>query len=181
MKQNTTQENLKLILSQEKIFQKVKELAEQIDKDYNEEPLILIGTLKGAFIFLADLVRHLKNPNVQIDFVRVKSYGMSDISSENVEITKDLELPLKGKNVILVEDIVDTGITLKFLYNYIKTFKPKSLKICVLIDKKERRKVNVPIDYVGFEIEGGFLVGYGLDFAEKFRHLPEIKEVIKNG
>lgn len=176
-----SQENLKLVLSQEEIARKIKELAEKIDKDYNEEPLILIGTLKGAFIFLADLVRHLKNPNVQIDFVRVKSYGMSDTSSGKVEITKEFEVSLEGKNVILVEDIVDTGITLEFLYNYIKSFNPKTLKICALIDKKERRKVEVPIDYVGFEIEKGFLVGYGLDFAEKFRHLPEIKEVIKDG
>jgi hypoxanthine phosphoribosyltransferase len=180
MVQEKAQENLRLVLSKDKILQKIKELAEKIDKDYNEEPLILIGTLKGAFIFLADLVRHLKNPNVQIDFVRVKSYGMSDTSSGKVEITKEFEISLEGKNVILVEDIVDTGITLEFLYNYIKSFNPKTLKICALIDKKERRKVEVPIDYVGFEIEKGFLVGYGLDFAEKFRHLPDIKEVIKN-
>jgi len=180
MNSEKTKENLRLVLSKEEISQKVKELAEKIDKDFDEEPIILIGTLKGAFIFLADLIRHLKNPNVQIDFVRVKSYGMSDTSSEKVEITKDFELSLEGKNVILVEDIVDTGITLEFLYNHIKRFNPKTLKICALIDKKERRKVEIPIDYVGFEIEKGFLVGYGLDFAERFRHLPEIKEVIKD-
>ncbi|MDF2954313.1 MAG: Hypoxanthine-guanine phosphoribosyltransferase [Thermodesulfobacterium sp.] len=173
-------ENLKLVISKEEIYQKIKELAQKIDEDYKNTPVIFIGTLKGAFIFLADLVRNIKNPNVQIDFVRVKSYGMSDTSSEEVEITKEFELPLEGKNVILVEDIVDTGITLKFLYDYIKSFNPKSIKICALIDKKERRKIEVPIDYVGFEIEKGFLVGYGLDFAEKFRHLPEINEVIKD-
>jgi len=173
-------ENLKLVISKEEIYQKIKELAQKIDEDYKNTPVIFIGTLKGAFIFLADLVRNIKNPNVQIDFVRVKSYGMSDTSSEKVEITKEFELPLEGKNVILVEDIVDTGITLKFLYDYIKSFNPKSIKICALIDKKERRKIKVPIDYVGFEIEKGFLVGYGLDFAEKFRHLPEINEVVKD-
>ncbi|MCD6489289.1 MAG: hypoxanthine phosphoribosyltransferase [Thermodesulfobacterium sp.] len=175
-----SKENLKLVISKKVIYQKVKELAQKINKDYKNTPVIFIGTLKGAFIFLADLVRNIKNPNVQVDFVRVKSYGMSDTSSEKIEITKEVELPLEGKNVILVEDIVDTGITLKFLYDYIKSFNPKSIKICVLIDKKERRKIKIPIDYVGFEIEKGFLVGYGLDFAEKFRHLPEIKEVIKN-
>ncbi len=179
MKAGKNKEDLRLVISQEEIEQKIKELAEKIDKDYNEEPIILIGTLKGAFIFLADLVRNLKNPNVQIDFVRVKSYGMSDTSSGKVEITKEFEFSLEGKNVILVEDIVDTGITLEFLYNYIKSFNPKTLRICALIDKKERRKVEVPLDYVGFEIERGFLVGYGLDFAEKFRHLPDIKEVVK--
>lgn len=171
---------LKLIISQEEISQKIKELAQKIDKDYKDNPVIFIGVLKGAFIFLADLVRDIKNPNIQIDFVRVKSYGMSDTSSEKIEITKELELSIEGKDVILVEDIVDTGITLEFLYNYIKALNPKSIKICALISKKERRKIEVPIDYVGFEIEKGFLVGYGLDFAEKFRHLPEIKEIIKN-
>lgn len=180
MKSKKNKENLKLVISKEEIYQKIKELAQKIDEDYKNTPIIFIGTLKGAFIFLADLVRNIKNPNVQIDFVRVKSYGMSDTSSEEVEITKEFELPLEGKNVILVEDIVDTGITLKFLYDYIKSFNPKSIKICALIDKKERRKIEVPIDYVGFEIEKGFLVGYGLDFAEKFRHLPEINEVIKD-
>lgn len=179
-KKEISQEKLRLVLSKEEILKKVKELAEKIDKDYNEEPLILIGTLKGAFIFLADLVRQLKNPNIQIDFIRAKSYGMSDTSSEKIEITKEFEIPLEGKNVILVEDIVDTGLTLRYLYDYIKSFNPKSVKICALINKKERRKVEVPIDYVGFEIEKGFLVGYGLDFAERFRHLPEIKEVIKD-
>ncbi|WP_038057148.1 hypoxanthine phosphoribosyltransferase [Thermodesulfobacterium hydrogeniphilum] len=173
-------EKLNLVLSKEKILQKIKELAEKIDKDFNNESLVFIGTLKGAFIFLSDLLRYIKNPNIQIDFVRVKSYGMSDTSSENVILTKDIEIPLEGKNVIIVEDIVDTGLTLKYLYEYIKKFNPKNLKICALIDKKERKKFNIPIDYVGFEIEKGFLVGYGLDFAEKYRHLPEIYEVIKD-
>lgn len=171
---------LKEVISKKEILKKVKELAKKIDKDYKDEPIILIGTLKGAFIFLADLVRNLKNPNVQIDFVRVRSYGTSTYSSEKIEITKDLEISIEGKNVILVEDIVDTGLTLKFLYEYIKNLNPKSLKVCALIDKKERRKIEVPIDYKGFEIEKGFLVGYGLDFAENYRHLSEIKKFIKD-
>ncbi len=173
-------EKLNLVLSKEKILQKIKELAEKIDEDFNNESLVFIGTLKGAFIFLSDLLRHIKNPHIQIDFVRVKSYGMSDTSSENITLTKDIEIPLEGKNVIIVEDIVDTGLTLKYLYEHIKKFNPKNLKICALIDKKERKKFNIPIDYVGFEIEKGFLVGYGLDFAEKYRHLPEIYEVIRD-
>ncbi len=173
-------DKLSLVLSKEQILEKTKELAERIEKDFKEEPLVFIGTLKGAFIFLSDLLRYIKNPHIQIDFVRVKSYGMSDTSSENIVLTKDVELPVEGKNVIIVEDIVDTGLTLKFLYEHIKKLNPKTLKICALIDKKERKKVEVPIDYLGFEIEKGFLVGYGLDFAEKYRHLPEIYEVIKD-
>lgn len=172
-------ENLKLVISKEEITKKVKELAQKIEKDFFNEPVIFIGTLKGAFVFLADLVRHLEKLEVKIDFVRVRSYGLSDKSSEKVELTKDLEIDVKDKNVIIVEDIVDTGLTLKFLYEHIKNLNPKSLKICAFISKKERRKVEIPIDYVGFEIEKGFLVGYGLDFAEKYRHLPQIYEVIK--
>ncbi len=170
---------LKKVISSEEIQKRVKELAEKIDEDYKNQPIVFVGTLKGAFIFLADLVRNIKNPNVEVDFVRVKSYGMSDTSSEEVTITKDVETSLENKNVILVEDIVDTGITLKFLQDHLKLHKPKSVKICVLIDKKERKKINVKIDYVGFVIEKGFLVGYGLDFAEKYRHLPEVYEVVK--
>jgi hypoxanthine phosphoribosyltransferase len=172
-------EKLKLVLSKDEILQKIKELAQKIDNDFNDEPIVFIGTLKGAFIFLSDLLRYIKNPNVQVDFIRVKSYGMSDTSSESITLTKDLEISVEGKNVILVEDIIDTGLTVKFLYDYLKQFKPKNLKICALIDKKERRKVEIAVDYIGFEIEKGFLVGYGLDFAEKYRHLPEVYEVIR--
>jgi len=172
-------EKLKLVLSKDEILQKIKELAQKIDNDFNDEPIVFIGTLKGAFIFLSDLLRYIKNPNVQVDFIRVKSYGMSDTSSESITLTKDLEISVEGKNVILVEDIIDTGLTVKFLYDYLKQFKPKNLKICALIDKKERRKVEIAVDYIGFEIEKGFLVGYGLDFAEKYRHLSEVYEVIR--
>ena len=172
-------EKLKQVLSPEKIQKKVKELAEKIENDFKGEPLVFIGTLKGAFIFLADLVRNIKNSPVEIDFIRAKSYGMSDTSSEEVIITKDVELSLEGKNVILVEDIVDTGITLKFLKEHLKLHNPKIVKICALIDKKERRKEEVELDYVGFVIEKGFLVGYGLDFAEKYRYLPGVYEIIK--
>ncbi|HAA84615.1 MULTISPECIES: hypoxanthine phosphoribosyltransferase [Thermodesulfobacterium] len=171
---------LKLVISEKDILHKIKELANKIDNDFNEEPVVFIGTLKGAFMFLSDLVKHIKNPNVEVDFVRVKSYGLSDKSSGNVELVKDLELPVEGKNVIIVEDIVDTGLTLKFLYERIKELNPKTLKVCALINKKERREVDVPVDYIGFEVEKGFLVGYGLDFAERYRHLSEVYEVVKD-
>uniref|UniRef100_A0A832GQD7 Hypoxanthine phosphoribosyltransferase n=1 Tax=Caldimicrobium thiodismutans TaxID=1653476 RepID=A0A832GQD7_9BACT len=174
-------EKLRKILSEELIKRRIQELAQAIEKDFPEEPLVFIGTLKGAFIFLADLVRALSNRPLEIDFVRVKSYGLSDTSSGEVTITKDVEVSLEGKNVILVEDIVDTGLTLEFLRRHLALHKPKSLKVCALIDKRERRKVEVPLDYVGFSLEKGFLVGYGLDYAERYRHLPGIYEVIKDG
>jgi hypoxanthine phosphoribosyltransferase len=173
-------DNLKKLFSLEEIHEKIRELAERIDQDYDEEPLVFIGTLKGAFIFLADLLKYIKNPRIEVDFVRLKSYGMSDTSSGKVEITKDVEIPLEGKHVIVVEDIVDTGLTLEFLLNHLKRYNPKSIKTCALIDKKERREKEVPIDYVGFKVDRGFLVGYGLDFAEKYRHLPGVYEVVKN-
>jgi len=174
-------EALKLLISPSDIASKVSELAKQILKDHAEEKeLILIGTLKGSFIFLADLVRALDKKDVFIDFVRVKSYGYSHTSSEEIVITKDVELPLEGKTVILVEDIVDTGLTVKFLLEHLKLHKPKIVKVCAFIDKRERRKVDMPIDYVGFVVERGFLVGYGLDYAEKYRHLPSVYEVIKS-
>ncbi len=174
-------EVLKELISAETIQRRVKELAGAIERDFPEEPLVLIGTLKGAFIFLSDLARNLNKRELQIDFVRVKSYGLSDTSSGEVVITKDVELPIEGKNVVVVEDIVDTGLTLSFLLEHLSLHKPKSLRVCALIDKKERRKVEVRVDYVGFTLERGFLVGYGLDYAEKYRHLPGIYEVIKNG
>ncbi len=172
-------EKLKLVIPKEEILRKVKEIAQKIDEDFNDEPLVFIGTLKGAFIFLSDLLRYIKNPNVEVDFVRVRSYGLADTSSGKVELTKDVEVKLEDKNVILVEDIVDTGITLSYLLEYLKSFKPAKLKICAFINKLERREKEIPIDYTGFEIEKGFLVGYGLDFAEKYRHLPEVYEVVR--
>ncbi|MEZ0344816.1 MAG: hypoxanthine phosphoribosyltransferase [Caldimicrobium sp.] len=172
-------EELREIFTPEEIQKKVKELASTIERDFKGKPLVIIGTLKGAFIFLADLVRNLKRKELEIDFVRVKSYGYSDATSGEVVITKDVELTLEGKNVVIVEDIVDTGLTLDFLIKHLTLHKPESIKICALIDKRERRKVEVKIDYVGFILERGFLVGYGLDYAEKYRHLPGIYEVIK--
>lgn len=173
-------EELRLILSPEEIQKRVKELAEQITREYeNHEEVVFIGVLKGAFIFLADLVREVKLPRLQIDFVRLASYGQSDTSSGEVKITKDIELPLEGKHIIIVEDIIDTGYTLAYLEEVLKLHKPKSVKICCLIDKAERRKREIHIDYCGFKIPRGFLVGYGLDYAEKFRHLPGVYEIVR--
>jgi hypoxanthine phosphoribosyltransferase len=165
-------------ISREAIARRVKELAAEISRDYRGRDLVVIGVLKGAFIFLADLVRELSFP-VEIDFVRLCSYGGGTSPTGEVHITKDVELSLKGRDVLIVEDIMDIGYTLSFLKQHLATHQPRSLKICCLIDKKERREVEVPLDYVGFVVEKGFLVGYGLDCGEKGRTLPEIYEIEK--
>jgi hypoxanthine phosphoribosyltransferase len=168
----------KVILGRKEIAHRVKELAAQISRDYAGQDLLMVGILKGAFIFLADLSRALEFP-VQVDFVRLLSYGTGTESTGEVHITKDVELPVKGRHVLIVEDIVDAGFTLDFLLGHLASHKPASLKICCLIDKRERRQVEVPLDYVGFTVEKGFLVGYGLDCAEKFRTLPEVYEIME--
>jgi hypoxanthine phosphoribosyltransferase len=170
----------KVLFSRRKIAQRVGELAAQISRDYTGQDLLLVGILKGAFVFLADLVRALEIP-AQVDFVRLMSYGSSTETSGEVHITKDLELSVKDRHVLIVEDIVDAGLTLDFLLGHLASHSPASLKICCLIDKRERRQVEVPLDYVGFTVEKGFLVGYGLDCAEKFRTLPEVYELVESG
>ncbi len=172
-------EELKLLISAEEIAKRVKELAAQISQDYKGREVVFIGILKGAFIFLADLVRAVDLPQLEIDFVRLASYGKSDTSSGEVQITKDIELSIQGKDVIVVEDIVDTGYTLAYLRDVLKLHEPRSVKICCLIDKAERREIEMEIDYCGFKVPKGFLVGYGLDFAEKYRHLSGIYEIVR--
>ncbi|MEJ2092109.1 MAG: hypoxanthine phosphoribosyltransferase [Syntrophobacterales bacterium] len=168
----------KVVLSRKKIARRVGELAAQISRDYAGQDPLLVGILKGAFIFLADLTRALEFP-VEVDFVRLMSYGAGTESSGEVHVTKDVELPIHGRHVLVVEDIVDAGLTLDFLLGHLASHNPASLKICCLIDKRERRQVEVPLDYVGFTVEKGFLVGYGLDCGEKFRTLPEVYEIVE--
>ncbi len=165
--------NKRCLISREAIAQRVTELGEQIGRDYTGRDLVMVGVLKGVFIFMADLVRALPFP-VEVDFVRLCSYGTATTSSGEVHITKDVEVPLTDRDVLIVEDIVDTGLTLAFLRQHLGGHRPRSLKICCFIDKTERREVEVPLDYVGFPVEQGFLVGYGLDCGEKQRTLPEI-------
>lgn len=162
-----------LLISQEKIQGRVKEIAAQISSDYEGEDVVLIGVLNGAVFFLADLAREITIP-VKIDFMRAASYGSRQTSSGKVQLTKDVEIPLRDRSVILVEDIVDTGLTLSHIIEDLKGKGPRSLKTCVLIDKLERRETHVSIDYCGFRVEEGFLVGYGLDFDEQYRNLPDI-------
>lgn len=161
------------LLSEEEIKLKVKELAERIEKDYKGQDVLLVGILKGASVFVADLMREIKL-DLNIDFMSVSSYGSGTVSSGTVKILKDLDVDIEGKNVLIVEDIIDSGTTLSNLYDTLMTRNPKSLKLCTLLDKPERRKVHINVDYVGFEIEDKFIVGYGIDYDEKYRNLPYI-------
>ncbi len=164
---------LRLLFSEEEIAKRVAELGRQITEDYKEEPIYVCCILKGAFMFTADLIRHIDCP-VRVDFIRLASYGSSTSTSGEVKITKDVELPFKDCHVLIVEDIVDTGFTLEFLVNRLKLHEPKSVKICALMDKRARREVEVPVDYIGFSFDDGFVVGYGVDYAEYYRDLPGI-------
>lgn len=165
---------LKVLIKEKEIKKRVKELAEEIKRDYKEKNPIIIGILKGGFVFLSDLVRHLNFPH-EIEFLRVSSYGSKSISDGKIKWIMKPEIPLKNRHVLIVEDIIDTGFTLKRIYEEIKKEKPLSCKICVFLDKFERRKTDVPLDYVGFRVPNFFLVGYGLDFNEKFRYLKDIR------
>jgi hypoxanthine phosphoribosyltransferase len=165
-----------LFITKSSIEKMVAEVAGRISSDYSTDPnceLICIGTLKGSFIFLADLVRHLRIP-VKIDFVGVSSYGSGTNSSEKIQLTKPIQIDIRNRHVLLVEDIVDTGLTLAYLLEYMKGLGPKSIRTCVLIDKRERRSAEICIDYVCKRVNEGFLVGYGLDYAEDYRYLPDI-------
>ncbi len=162
-----------VMFSQEEIEAKVIELAKQIEKDYKGQDLLLVGILKGASVFVADLMRKI-DLNVNIDFMSVSSYGSGTVSSGTVKILKDLDVDIKDKNVLIVEDIIDSGITLRNLYDTLMTREPRSLKLCTLLNKPARKKVDVDVDYVGFVIEDKFIVGYGIDYDEKYRNLPYI-------
>ena len=162
-----------VLFSKEEINNKVKELAEQIDRDYKGKKVLCIGILKGSVVFLSDIIRELKG-DVEIDFMAVSSYGNSTTSSGIVRILKDLNYDIEGRDVVIIEDIIDTGVTLKYLCEYLTARKPNSLKICCLLDKPERRKADIKADYIGFQIPDYFVVGYGIDYAEMFRQLPYI-------
>lgn len=165
-----------ILIARAAIDKRVAELADAISRDYQGKEVILIGILKGAFIFMADLIRKLRLP-CKVDFVRLASYGTGTMSSGNIMITKDIETHIKGEDVLIVEDIVDTGLTLSFLVGKLKERDPRSLKVCVFLDKKERRKIPFEADYVGFDIPDRFVVGYGLDFNEMYRFLPDVYEI----
>jgi hypoxanthine phosphoribosyltransferase len=164
----------KILLSQAEIQQRIQTLAAEIERDYpaNEE-IHLVAVLKGGFMFMADLVRAMSE-RVTMDFMAVSSYGKGTSSSGQVRVLKDLDSNLEARHVIIVEDIVDTGLTLHYLQDLLKARAPKSMKTACLLSKPSRRKVDVQVDYIGFTIEDHFVVGYGLDYAEKYRNLPHI-------
>ena len=161
------------VVSKEEIDRRIAAVARTVSADYADHTLVIIGVLNGAFIFMADLVRHLSIP-VEIDFVRIASYGAGTASSGKIHLTKDIEVDIRGRDVLVVEDIVDTGRTLSYLVDYLKSFMPRSIRICTLVDKRERREVEIQADYVCHVVKKGFLVGFGLDYAEKYRNLSEI-------
>ena len=161
------------LLDEDTIQARIVELAAEISRDYGDREPLVVCVLKGGFIFLADLVRHLDMP-VNVDFMAISSYGAGTRSSGVVRILKDLETPIEGREVLVVEDIVDSGLTLHYLMRNLASRKPASLEVCALLTKPARREIDVPIRYVGFEIEDKFVVGYGLDYAERYRNLRSI-------
>ena len=169
-------DQLVLLYSREEIARRVGELAGSISADYAGSELVLIGILRGAFVFLADLVRSLTIP-VVVDFIGAASYGSQAQPSGQVTITKDVQIPVAGRDLLLVEDIEDTGLTLQAIQRELEKKGPRSIRICTLVDKRERRLVHMQVDYVGFEISKGFIVGYGIDYAEQYRYLPEIYRI----
>jgi hypoxanthine phosphoribosyltransferase len=165
-----------VMISETAIKDRVKELAQQIESDYNNEAIVLIVVLKGSFIFAADLIREMKG-DIKIDFISVSSYGDETETTGKVRLLKDLDANITNQNVLVVEDIIDSGLTLHFLRGHLQAHKPKQIKICTLLDKPERRKVDLPVDYVGFVIPDEFIVGYGIDYAQMYRNLPYISTV----
>jgi len=164
---------LKVLLTEEEIQARVKEIGEQITRDYRGKDVFFLGVLKGCFVFMSDLVRSVDLP-CTMDFMAVSSYGNGTTTTGAVKITKDLSQNIEGKDVVIVEDILDSGVTLSYLKNYLMGRKPASIKIATLLDKPERRKADIKADYFGCTIPDAFVVGYGLDYAEKYRNLPYI-------
>lgn len=169
-------DKLQKLISEQEIQNKVKELAVTISQDYLDSTPLLIGILKGAWMFMADLVRHMAIP-MRCDFMQVSSYGQATQSSGIVKIVTDLKCSIEGADVILVEDIVDTGLTLKYIMDYLALRRPKSIKLCSLLDKPSRHKIEFKIDYLGFTVPDKFVVGYGIDYKELYRNLPYIAYV----
>ena len=166
--------NLNVLIDEEKLNNRIKEISQDIEKQFKGEEIVLVCILKGAVYFTVELSKNIKDSSVILDFMKVSSYGEGTETTGNVELKVDLSTNIENKNVIIVEDIIDSGYTLNYLYDYLKSKNPKTLKICVLLDKKERREKDINVDYIGFEIENKFVVGYGLDYADKYRNLPYV-------
>ncbi len=165
--------SLRRILSRGQIRRRVRELAAQVRADYGGERPVLVGTLKGAFVFLADLVRQVGVP-LEVDFIMVSSYGMEKTSKGQVTVLKDVTTDIAGRHVVLVDDIIDSGLTLQFLRDHLVSRGPASLRVCALLARERVLAEGVVIDYLGFPVPEGFVVGYGIDYAEQYRHLPDV-------
>ncbi len=165
----------RILISSEQIQKRVQEMAAQIEADYPDGPIYVVSILKGAFIFVADLVRALKRPLVRIEFMAISSYGNQKTSSGQVKVTRDLDVNIEGHDVLIVEDIIDSGVTLSYLKRLLEQRKPRSLAIATLLDKPEKRLAPVAVKYIGFQIPDEFVVGYGLDYAEDYRNLSDIR------
>lgn len=163
----------KVLVTKEEIDARVQQLADQINKDYAGKEVTLVVTLRGAVVFFADLFRRLTG-NVDCDFIAVSSYGAGTTTSGEVKLVKDLSSPVKGRHLIIIEDIIDTGVTLVYLKKLLEAREPASVKLCALLDKPSRRSVDLKGDYVGFEIPNEYVVGFGLDYDQKYRNLPEV-------
>lgn len=166
-------EKISVLISEESVAKRIAEMGEQISRDYAGESVCLLCILKGSVFFTTELAKHITVP-VLLDFMSVSSYGSGTTSSGNVRIVKDLDTPIEGQHVLVVEDIIDTGHTLAYLMEYLEQRRPKSLKLCTLLDKPQRRVSDVTVDYTGFEIPDKFVVGYGLDYDQKYRNLPYV-------
>lgn len=166
-------ENIEVLITEKELDKRISEIAEQIGKDYGSKDITLVCVLKGGVMLMVDIAKKLKQ-KVEFEFIDVSSYGNSTVSSGRLTINKGLETSIEGKHVILLEDIVDTGRTLSYLIEYLKEKNPASLKLCTLLDKPSRRVIDVNADYIGFTIPDAFIVGYGLDYAQKYRNLPYI-------
>ncbi len=166
-------DKLKVLISKEEIEGKVAELADELRRDYQDKHPLLIGALKGSFVFMSDLIRKLNIP-VEIYFIMLSSYGAGRETSGKIKLLQRVKTPIRGRHVLVIEDIIDSGLTVRFLLDYLGRRKPSSLKLCTMFDKPSRRVVEIPIDYVGFTIPDAFVVGYGLDLDEKFRYLPDL-------
>jgi len=162
-----------VLVQKDALEHRVRQLGREISRDYDGQDLVLVGVLKGAVFFLSDLMRHIEIP-CEVDFMAVASYGSSTDSSGVVRILKDLDAAIEGRDVLIVEDIVDSGLTLQYLLRSLGARNPRSLEVCALLTKPERRKVDLPTRYVGFEIPNKFAIGYGLDHAERYRNLPYV-------
>lgn len=162
-----------VLITEEQIRKRVKELGEQITKDYEGKEILVIGILKGSVIFMSELVQKIGKP-IKMDFMDVSSYGKSSVSTGDIKIIKDLDYSIEDKHILIVEDIIDTGYTLSYLIKNLEKRGAKSVKICTFLDKIDRREVDIPVDYIGYEIPDEFIVGYGLDYAEMYRNLPYV-------